>query len=76
MSMPPDPVTGFCILPRLATIVEDLSRAPTATPVARVLLGELPKGRGVEVEGLDVDADLVGPHLPAGVQVGGPPAAT
>ena len=46
--------------------VEDL-RAH-GVPVARVLLAQLAKGCRVEVERLDVDADLVGPQVAAGVQ--------
>jgi hypothetical protein len=31
-------------------------------------LGELTEGRGVEIETLDIDADLVGPELRAGIE--------
>ena len=63
MSMPPDPVTGFCILPRVGHDVEHLGAHRLA--VAAVLLGELPERRGVEVERLDGDPHLVGPELRA-----------
>ncbi len=32
MSMPPDPVTGFCILPRSATIASTASRTAAPSP--------------------------------------------
>jgi hypothetical protein len=75
MSMPPDPVTGFCILPRLGDDLEDLVADGDAPSPARCFSLELPEGGGVEVEGLDVDAHLVGPHLAGGRPGGAPPAA-
>ena len=61
MSMPPEPVTGFCILPAVGDDVEHLG--PHGVAVAAVLLGQLAEGRRVEVERLDGDAHLVGPEL-------------
>jgi hypothetical protein len=63
--MPPEPVSGFCILPRAATIASTARR--TASPSAVGAL-ELAERRGVEVEPLDPDPDLVGPQLLAGVE--------
>jgi hypothetical protein len=73
MSMPPEPVTGFCILPRSATMASTSSRtAPPSTAVgAAVFLGQLPIARRVEVEGVDRDPHLAGPDLPAGVEAAG-----
>ena len=68
--MPPEPVSGFCILPRAAT----MSSTACADPVAVAVVGalELAERRRVEVQPLDADADLVGPQLAAGVEpVGG-----
>ena len=65
-SMPPEPVSGFCILPRVSTISRT-SRADLVAVVV-VLLLQLAEGGGVEVEALDADADLVGPQLLAGVE--------
>ena len=65
-SIPPEPVSGFCILPRAATISRT-SRAHLVA-VAVVLALELAERRGVEVELLDADPDLVGPQLAAGVE--------
>ncbi len=65
-SMPPEPVSGFCILPRAATISRTSRR--TFVAVAVVLALELAERRGVEVELLDADPDLVGPQLAAGVE--------
>ena len=65
-SMPPEPVSGFCILPRVATISSTSRR--TASPSCVVLALELAERRGVEVETLDADAHLVGPQLLAGVE--------
>ena len=62
-SIPPEPVTGFCILPRVATISSDLG--PDRSPVAGVLALELAERGGVEVEPLDPDPHLVGPQLAA-----------
>ena len=53
ISMPPEPVTGFCILPRSATIVEHLRAYGVA--VAAVLGRQLAERRGVEVQRLDPD---------------------
>ena len=66
MSIPPEPVTGFCILPRAPTISRTAAR--TAVAVAAAGLGELPEGRGVEVQSLYRDAHLVGPDRGVGVQ--------
>jgi hypothetical protein len=66
MSMPPEPVTGFCILPRVATMSRTAARsaAPSTLAIRRAVdLGQLPIGGGIEVEGLDVDAYLVRPDL-------------
>ena len=57
---------GILHLAPLADDVEDF-RADRRT-IARVLVMELPVGRGVEVQRLDVDADLVGPELRPGVE--------
>ena len=68
-SMPPEPVSGFCILPRVATMLEHLGAdAAVDRPSRRVLALELAERRGVEVEPLDADPDLVGPQLAAGVE--------
>ena len=50
-SMPPEPVTGFCILPRVRDDLEHLGADGVA--VAAVLVGQLTEARGVEVEPLD-----------------------
>ena len=71
-SMPPDPVTGFCILPRVATMSSTSAR--TASPSPCVLLGQLAVGRRVEVERLDVDPHLVRPDLRPRRRAGWPPA--
>ena len=73
MSMPPEPVTGFCILPRVATMSSTSARraAPSTQAAGRVLAGQLPVARGVEVERLDGDAHLVGPQLRARVEAAG-----
>ena len=64
-SMPPEPVTGFCILPRVGDDVEHLgAHAPSPSP-AVLALGELAEGRGVEVERSTRDPHLVGPQLAA-----------
>ena len=65
-SMPPEPVTGFCILPRSATMARTSAR--TAVAVAAVLVGQLAEAGGVEVEPLDPDPGLVGPQRRVGVQ--------
>ena len=65
-SIPPEPVTGFCILPRAATMSS--TSAADRVPVAAVLALELAERRGVEVEPLDPDPDLVGPELASGVE--------
>ena len=67
-SMPPEPVTGFCILPRAATIASTSARS--GVPVPRVLLGELAEARRVQVEPLDADPHLVRGEL--GVRVEAP----
>ena len=72
-SMPPDPVSGFCILPRVGHDVEHLGA--DGRPVLAVRALELAERRGVEVQPLDPDPDLVGPELAAGVQAVAPPAA-
>ena len=56
--MPPEPVTGFCILPRVRDDLQHLG--PDRRAVAAVLGGELPEARRVEVEPLDGDPYLVG----------------
>jgi hypothetical protein len=66
MSMPPEPVTGLCILPRLANDLEHLG--PDGLPVAAVLGGQLAEARRVEIEPLDRDPDLVRADLRARVQ--------
>ncbi len=66
VSMPPEPVTGFCILPRLATISSTAARIAAGSPPMR--LAQLPERRGVEVQPLDTDPHLVRPQLRAGVQ--------
>ncbi len=65
-SIPPDPVTGFCILPRADDDLEHLGANRVA--VARVLLAQLAEGGGVEVERVDVDQHLVRPDLGVGVE--------
>ena len=67
-SMPPEPVSGFCILPRVATISSTSARTGVAVAVDACLRSELAVRRGVEVEPLDPDPDLVGPELAAGVE--------
>ena len=67
--MPPEPVTGFCILPRSATMASTASRTAVAVPA--VLGGELPVGGGVQVERLHPDPHLVRPDLGAGVEPAG-----
>ena len=64
--MPPEPVTGFCILPRVADDGEDRGAHRVAVAAVRAL--ELAERRGVEVEPLDADPHLVGPQLAAGVE--------
>ena len=64
--MPPEPVSGFCILPRAATIVEHLGADRVA--VAVVLALELAERGGVQVEPLHAHPHLVGPQLAAGVE--------
>ena len=49
-SMPPEPVSGFCILPRVGDDVEDLAAYGVAVVPSVVLVLELPEGGGVEVE--------------------------
>ena len=73
MSMPPEPVTGFCILPRAADDLQD--GGPDRVAVAAAGLGELPEGGGVEVQPLYRDAHLVGPDRGVGVEPRGPPGA-
>ena len=63
-SMPPEPVTGFCILPRVAMMSSTSAR--TASPSPPCLVRQLPERRGVEVEPLDRDPHLVRPELAAG----------
>ena len=65
--MPPEPVTGFCILPRVGDDVEHRARG-RAAPSPAVGAGELAERRGVEVEPLDAHPHLVGPQLAAGVE--------
>ncbi len=73
MSMPPEPVTGFCILPRPATMLQD--GGPDGGAVAGAGLGELAEGGGVEVESLDGDPHLVGADRRGRRRAGGPPGA-
>ena len=65
-SMPPEPVSGFCILPRVATMSSTSARTRHRRRRVRAL--ELAERRRVEVEPLDADPDLVGPQLAAGVE--------
>ncbi len=69
MSMPPEPVTGFCIFPRVGDDLQD-GRAD-GVAVAAVGLGELAERGGVEVEPLDGDPHLVGPDRGVGVEAPG-----
>ena len=69
MSMPPEPVTGFCILPRVAMISSTSAR--TAAPSPPCLLRQLPEARRVEIEPLDRDPHLVGADPRIGVQAPG-----
>ena len=71
--MPPEPVTGFCILPRRGDDVED--GGPHGGAVAAAGLRQLPEGRRVEVQPLDGDPHLVGADRRVGVQPAAPPAA-
>ncbi len=64
--MPPEPVTGLCILPRLRTISSTSAR--TAVAVAAVLGLELAEGGGVEVEALDAHPHLVVADRRVGVE--------
>ena len=66
VSMPPEPVTGLCILPRLRTMSRTSAR--TAWPSPPCLLEQLAERRRVEVEPGHVDPDLVGPELRVGVE--------
>ena len=66
VSMPPEPVTGFCILPRSADDAEHLRRMAGAPPP--VGLAQLAEGCGVEVQPLHAHPHLVRPQAGAGVQ--------
>ena len=61
ISMPPEPVTGFCILPRRRDDLEDLG-AGCASPSPPCLVAELAEGRGVEVQPFDAHPHLVRPQ--------------
>ena len=65
-SIPPEPVTGLCILPAGPDDLEHLG--PDGVPVAAVLVGQLPEAGGVEVEPLDAHAHLVGRERGIGVE--------
>ena len=65
-SMPPEPVSGFCILPRRRDDLEDRGADRVAVAVVGAL--ELAERRGVEVEPLDAHPDLVGPQVATGVE--------
>ena len=64
--MPPDPVSGFCIFPRVAHDVED--GGPDRLAVAAVGPVELADGGRVQVQPLDPHPDLVGPQVVPGVE--------
>ena len=64
--MPPDPVTGFCILPRSATMSSTAARMASADAAGG--FPQLAVGRGVQVQPVHRDPDLVGPDHRAGVQ--------
>ena len=55
-SMPPEPVTGLCCLPRVSTVWRTSSAMPSSLPPAAVI--HLAKARGVDVERLDRQVDL------------------
>ena len=70
MSMPPEPVTGFCSLPRSATIrVISAAMAAGSRPTADSICR---KRGGVDVERLDVDGELVLAEGEVGVEPVGP----
>ena len=73
-SIPPEPVSGFCILPRAATISRTCG-TDRPSPHSPVRALELAERRRVEVEALDPHPDLVGPQLAAGCRGGPRPAA-
>ena len=56
-SIPPEPVTGLCCLPRRRTVSSTEARRPPSGSPPRGLL-HLAEARGVDVQGLDVDDDL------------------
>ena len=57
-SMPPEPVTGFCILPRSRTIARDLVAA-TGSPSGGLGLAQLAERGRVDRQGAHRDGDLV-----------------
>ena len=67
-SMPPEPVTGFCILPRAATISSTSRR--TASPSSRraCVRSSWRNDAASRLSRLDPDPHLVGPQLAAGVE--------
>jgi hypothetical protein len=65
ISIPPDPVTGFCIFPRAATISRTRAPIRAGSPPHSC---ELPEGGGVDVQALDVDRELIGTQRQAGIE--------
>ena len=61
MSMPPEPVTGLCILPR---VVDDfLDASDDFVVVVGLLCPDLGEAGGVDIEVFDVDENLVVPDF-------------
>ena len=73
VSIPPDPVTGFCIFPAPADDVQH--RAAHGSGRAARGLAKLAVGRGVQVQPLHRDPDLVRPDRRGRRPAARPPAA-
>ena len=75
-SMPPEPVTGFCILPRLGDDLEHLARARRRRPPpSPVCASSCRNDAASRLSRSTRDPHLVGPELAAGVEPLRPPAA-